>query len=89
MPEYALIARRIRSFLAARCGTADLPAPDEADLVDEGILDSLQLLEVLEFLEEEFGVPPSQRLLMGETAFSIRSLAQEVLEHDVIKRNRP
>lgn len=49
---------RLRTFLASNflLSDAEFPYPDDASLLAEGVLDSTGVLELLQFLEQEFGV---------------------------------
>lgn len=49
---------RIRAFLAEELlfGDADALPADDASLLKEGIIDSMDILEVICFVEREFGV---------------------------------
>ena len=73
------VKRSIRAFLVDQVGPAAAVVAEDADLAEEEILDSLQILELMTFVETAFGVPPSERLLMDEAVLSIRALTDEVL----------
>jgi acyl carrier protein len=61
----------ILTFLKSRAGVT-VPSP-ETDLVETGVLDSLVLIDLLLFLEEEYGVRlPVDRLELDQ----VRSVAR-------------
>ena len=61
----------IQRFPLAQQGTLD----DEQDLLQTGVIDSLGILELVNFLAEEFGVVVADDELLPENFSSIRRLA--------------
>jgi acyl carrier protein len=73
MTESAAIETQIRQFLASNFGfrgaTPDLDK--KADLLDQGILDSTGVLEVIAFLEEEFSIKVADNEMLPDNLSSI------------------
>jgi len=51
-----------------------LPLADDANLLDSGILDSLSLLRLVVFLEEQFGITMGDADLLPENFASVNSI---------------
>ena len=68
-----MISERIRAFLAQQF-PATKKAGNEDPLLKNGLIDSLGILEVVTFLENEFGIIVSDEELLPENFGSIRSL---------------
>lgn len=72
--EESVVAGRIRSFL-----TRQFPLikniGDEQPLLEGGLIDSLGILEVVSFLEKEFGIVISDEELLPENFGSVHSLS--------------
>jgi acyl carrier protein len=69
------ITDRIRKFVLAQFPTArQLGDDDGASLLESGVVDSLGILELVNFVAEEFGVEASDEDLTPENFDSIRSL---------------
>jgi acyl carrier protein len=69
------ITERIRKFVLAQFPTArQLGSDDGASLLESGVVDSLGILELVNFVAEEFGVEASDEDLTPENFDSIRSL---------------
>ena len=68
---------KIRSFIEQNfffCdGVADLP--DDASLLESGIIDSTGILEVIAFLETEFGMTIADEEIVPENLDSISAIA--------------
>lgn len=70
------VRRRIREFIVSRFPMArKRPPADEDSLLDLGLVDSLGILELVEFLSESFGVTITDEDLNPEAFRSIASLA--------------
>jgi acyl carrier protein len=70
------VADRIREFIYEQFPLARKNSlPDEDSLLESGIVDSLGILELVNFVTEEFGVAVSDEDLQPETFNSISSLA--------------
>ena len=75
--EEAMISERIRAFLAQQF-PATKKVGNEDPLLKDGLIDSLGILEVVTFLEKEFGIIVSDEELLPENFGSIRSLSSFV-----------
>ncbi|MER8366308.1 MAG: acyl carrier protein [Mesorhizobium sp.] len=77
-------SEQIRAFLASNFYIAD-PESLESDtsLLDQGIVDSTGVLEVIGFIEETFGITVEDSELLPENLDSIQGIAQYVMR----KRN--
>ena len=80
--EQDLVAERIRNFLGQHF-PATRNVQDEQSLLGGGLIDSLGILEVVTFLEKEFGFVVSDEELLPENFESVRSLSNFVQQ----KRN--
>jgi len=73
-------ASRIRQFVTTNFYVADTAAfSNSASLRDEDIVDSTGLLEVIAFLEEEFGVKVEDDEIVPENLDSVDRIAAFVL----------
>ncbi len=68
-------AERIRQFITTNFYVAD-PAKlaDDASFLDQGIIDSTGVLEVVGFLEEGFGIVVGDDEMLPENLDSVRNL---------------
>ena len=80
--EQDLVSERIRNFLGQHF-PATRNVQDEQSLLGGGLIDSLGILEVVTFLEKEFGFVVSDEELLPENFESVRSLSNFVQQ----KRN--
>lgn len=72
---------RIRSFIFTKFPLAKSRGFDDSSaLLDEGVLDSLGILEVVDFLQEEFSVTAEDDDLVPENFASIDAIAAFVDE---------
>lgn len=79
------IASHIRSFLVERFPTARSRAIDDDDqLLANGILDSLGVLDVVAFLEREFGITITDDDLVPEHFDTLRRLTAFVVERRTV-----
>ena len=67
-----------------------LPLADDANLLDSGILDSLSLLRLVVFLEEQFGITMGDADLLPENFASVNAIcvylrARQPGEQDVAR----
>lgn len=70
-------AGQIRTFVLARFPIAAKKGLKNTDsLLESGIVDSLGILEIVAFLEKEFGITISDEELVPENFESIESLAK-------------
>ena len=75
--EEEMISERIRAFLAQQF-PATKKVGNEDPLLKNGLIDSLGILEVVTFLEKEFGIVVSDEELLPENFGSIHSLSSFV-----------
>jgi len=79
MPTNDAIADKLRSFVLKRFPLAGQgPLSDDAPLLESGIIDSLGLLQVVEFIETEFDMLVSDEDMVSEIFGSIGALARYV-----------
>lgn len=87
MPNHDAIVARLGAILAE---TVHVEAPSaDTDLLDSGILDSLQLVELLLRLEEEFGFRIAIESLELEDLRTLRRLAALVAARDAEAAAQP
>lgn len=67
-------AQRIRNFLETKFPQAK-KVDDRASLLESGVLDSLGILDVVTFLEQEFGLQIVDDELVPENFQSVESLS--------------
>ncbi|WP_181172973.1 acyl carrier protein [Mesorhizobium sp. B2-7-3] len=71
---------QIRSFLASNFYIADVKALSvTASLLDQGIVDSTGVLEVIGFIEETFGITVEDSELLPENLDSIQGIARFIV----------
>jgi acyl carrier protein len=75
--EGAIITERLRRFLVQQFPMTKNVGDDEP-LLKNGLIDSLGILEVMTFVEKEFGIVVSDEDLLPENFGSIRSLTNFV-----------
>ena len=72
---------RVRAFVTANFYVADAAAlSNDASLLDQGIVDSTGVLEVIAFLESEFGVKIEDAEIVPENLDSIARIAAFVAQ---------
>jgi len=76
-----LVTERLREFVVCTylLGDVSRTPADDALLIEEGILDSIGVLEIIEFLEEEFGIEVEEAETVSANLGSIAGLARYVL----------
>ncbi|MBZ9733442.1 acyl carrier protein [Mesorhizobium sp. CA18] len=73
-------SEKIRGFLASNFYVADAEAlENNTSLLDQGIVDSTGVLEVIGFIEETFGIVVEDSELLPENLDSIQGIAQYVI----------
>ncbi|CCV13970.1 acyl carrier protein [Mesorhizobium sp. STM 4661] len=71
---------QIRAFLASNFYIADADAlQSETSLLDQGVVDSTGVLEVIGFIEETFGITVEDSELLPENLDSIQGIAQYII----------
>ena len=67
---------KVRSFVTSNFYVADAAAlADDASLLDAGVVDSTGVLEVVQFLETEFGLEVQDAEIVPENVDSISRIA--------------
>jgi len=66
-------------------GDAMMAPRDEDSLIEEGIIDSTGVLELIEFLESHFGIEVSEAETVPENLGSISSLTQFVVSKKAVR----
>lgn len=73
------VAGAVRSFITSNFYVADPSAlTDEASLLDGGIIDSTGVLEVIEFLEENFAIQVKDEEMLPDNLDSVGKIARFV-----------
>jgi acyl carrier protein len=76
-PAGDIYTKQIRDFLASNFYIADVKSLSAtASLLDQGIVDSTGVLEVIGFIEETFGITVEDSELLPENLDSIQGIAQ-------------
>jgi acyl carrier protein len=72
--------QRIRDFLAATMGRAELVAAvgDDDSLIDSGVVNSLGLLELAGWVESDFGIRVDELDLVADNFESVAAIARFV-----------
>lgn len=71
--------RRIRDFLASNFYFDESQSlRDDASLLDQGVIDSTGVLEVVGFIEETFGVTVEDDELLPENLDSVQGIANYI-----------
>jgi acyl carrier protein len=80
MPDHDSIKAQIRRYLLDNLlfSENDADLPDDASLLDRGILDSTGVLEVVLFLEERFGIQVKDTEMLPENFDSVNNLVRFV-----------
>lgn len=74
-----MYTEQIRGFLASNFYISDLGVlEDNTSLLDQGIIDSTGVLEVIGFIEETFGITVEDSELLPENLDSIQGIAHFV-----------
>jgi acyl carrier protein len=70
------ITEQVRTFVTSNFYVPDPSLlTDDASLLDQGIIDSTGVLEVISFLEETFGITVEDREILPENLDSIARIA--------------
>ncbi len=73
------ILESIRRYIAENILFEDsYPYPDETSFLEEGIVDSMNVLELVSFVEEHFGIPVADEDIVPENFDSVRNMAAYV-----------
>jgi acyl carrier protein len=74
------VEKTIRRYIAENilfCGN-DYPHPDNTSFLDEGIIDSMNVLELVMLVEEEFGVTVADQDIVPDNFDSVTKLANYI-----------
>ena len=63
-----------------------LPLANDTSLIESGILDSLSLLRLVVFLDEQFGIPVGDRDLLPENFASVNAVCAYLRAHEPEKQ---
>ena len=71
------IATNIRTYIAQNIlfSGDDYPYPDEASFLDEGIVDSMNVLELVSFVEDQYGIKVADSDIVPDNFDSVSKLA--------------
>ncbi|MGX8012883.1 acyl carrier protein [Mesorhizobium sp. ORM8.1] len=73
-------SEKIRGFLASNFYVADAEAlENHTSLLDQGIVDSTGVLEIIGFIEETFGIIVEDSELLPENLDSVHGIARYVM----------
>ncbi|BCG82378.1 acyl carrier protein [Mesorhizobium sp. 113-3-3] len=73
-------SEQIRSFLVSNFYVSDVKAlVDDTSLLDQGIVDSTGVLEIIGFIEETFGITVEDSELLPENLDSIQGIEQYII----------
>ncbi|TPK56067.1 acyl carrier protein [Mesorhizobium sp. B2-4-19] len=71
---------QIRSFLVSNFYVSDVKAlMNDTSLLDQGIVDSTGVLEIIGFIEETFGITVEDSELLPENLDSIQGIEQYII----------
>ncbi len=73
------VAGRLHTFLTSEFPGQGNELTEETNLLDEWFLDSLGIIDVVMFLEEQFGIAIERHDINGDNFHSIASLTRFVL----------
>jgi len=75
------VRARIRGYILENLLFTDDPSqlPDDASLLDRGIIDSTGVLEIVLFLEEQFGIKVKDSDMLPENFDTVDRMAQFVV----------
>jgi acyl carrier protein len=74
------VVSAVRAYIAKNIlfsGT-DYPYPDDASFLDEGIVDSMNVLEIVTFVEKEFGIKVNDADIVPDNFDSVGRIAAYV-----------
>ena len=74
------IATNIRTYIAQNIlfSGDDYPYPDEASFLDEGIVDSMNVLELVSFVEDQYGIKVTDSDIVPDNFDSVSKLTEFV-----------
>jgi acyl carrier protein len=81
------IKKNIRSYIANNIlfSKGDYPYSDRTSLLEEGIIDSMNVLELVMFVENNFGFSVEDQEIIPENFDSVENLASYVERKSLVK----
>ncbi len=78
--NHTAIERKIREFVAQNLlfSEGDFPYPDDASFLKEGVIDSLGVLELANFVSREFGLQVEMNEVTPQNFDSVNRLASYI-----------
>lgn len=79
------VEQQIKTYIASNILFSDngYPYPDDASFLDKGIVDSMNVLELVSFVEKQFGIVVRDQDLIPDNFDSVSRLA------DYVRRRLP
>lgn len=79
------VEQKIKTYIAGNILFSDngYPYPDDASFLDKGIVDSMNVLELVSFVEKQFGIAVEDQDLVPDNFDSVSRLA------DYVRRKLP
>ncbi len=80
-PNYEQIAGQIRAFLLERYlfGFDEKALTDDISFLEHGILDSLGVLELIDFIDSTFGIAVADEEILPENLDSVGAVSRYIL----------
>ena len=74
------VEQKIKAYIASNILFSDngYPYPDDASFLDKGIVDSMNVLELVSFVEKQFGIAVEDQDLVPDNFDSVSKLAEYV-----------
>jgi len=75
------VRKIIRTFIvdAFQAGSAEVQIDENTSFLETGLVDSMRVLELVDFLEERFGIRVENSELVPQNLDSIRNIAEYLL----------
>jgi len=79
------VEQKIKTYIASNILFSDngYPYPDDASFLDKGVVDSMNVLELVSFVEKQFGIVVEDQDLVPDNFDSVGRLA------DYVRRKLP
>jgi len=79
------VEQKIKTYIASNILFSDngYPYPDDASFLDKGVVDSMNVLELVSFVEKQFGIVVEDQDLVPDNFDSVSRLA------DYVRRKLP
>lgn len=84
------IENQIRNYIAQNIlfSSDGFPYPDEASFLENGIVDSMNVLEIVMFVEEKFGIKVEDAEIIPENFDSVAQLASYIRKKQTLMLNQ-